>query len=785
MQYDAVFLQQLDADRTKITYARITALAIDETPLESIEGRVTQGSVNLDGKSSVRRTCSLTFVAHNYDYNNYLWGVNTKFQLEIGVENNINPDYPKIIWFKQGIYFISTFNTSRTTNNFTISLTGKDKMSMLNGEVGGTLNASVNFDIIEEKDINGNIKIIKLPIKDIIRNVVCLYGGESEHNVIINDLDMNGLELVEYNYDIPCYLYTNPFEPDKDAETGEYRNFDKYGYVHTYQFSNRPAANEFTNLILNGDKECAIGVPVNDLVDEFDQPIENVYNFANKTTLKDVSAEHLAQLVSPFTGTKIPSIINIEDKYVYIAKISYGETAGYRFTDLIYPDDLIGNIGDNLTSILDKIKELLGEYEYFYNLDGAFVFQKQKTYINSAWSPIQSDTDFTSYVSIDSPLAYSFVDGTLITQYNSNVTLSNVRNDFSVWGERVGVSGTAIPIHMRYAIDQKPVLYTSIEVEDDNEDVQRYNLKYYTNISGQRSVEYSSDQYDWRELIYRMAQDYYKYAHILDDFEQRIIEKNIQYLTGKTGYENYYLDIISFWRDLYNPDITTSVWELKQQIRQCNEQIAEAQQMGNREEYVATLQLKLQQLQTELDHFENFYTEQSDVRRGWNKAVYETPQILNFWFDFLDSEGELSQYSVKRIGCRPKAVNNNQVKAIYFRETPTVIFVNGVNDMVNKSTAYTYINIPTDKMNIMFTISAQGVSAKSVIDDLIYKHSYCIETATINTIPIYYLEPNSRIEIVNNENNLSNYYTLEKITIPLTYNGTMSLTATKTMDITI
>ena len=106
MQYDAVFLQQLDADRTKITYARITALAIDETPLESIEGRVTQGSVNLDGKSSVRRTCSLTFIAHNYDYSNYLWGVNTKFQLEIGVENNINPDYPKIIWFKQGIYFI-------------------------------------------------------------------------------------------------------------------------------------------------------------------------------------------------------------------------------------------------------------------------------------------------------------------------------------------------------------------------------------------------------------------------------------------------------------------------------------------------------------------------------------------------------------------------------------------------------------------------------------------------------------------------------------------------------
>jgi hypothetical protein len=41
---------------------------------------------------------------------------------------------------------------------------------------------------------------------------------------------------------------------------------------------------------------------------------------------------------------------------------------------LTYPGDLIGNIGESLTSILDKIKGILGDYEYFYNLDGMFVF---------------------------------------------------------------------------------------------------------------------------------------------------------------------------------------------------------------------------------------------------------------------------------------------------------------------------------------------------------------------------------------------------------------------------
>jgi hypothetical protein len=58
-----------------------------------------------------------------------VWGLNTKFKLEIGLKNTINKLYPDIIWFKQGIFLISSFNTSRATNNFTIAIQGKDKMS--------------------------------------------------------------------------------------------------------------------------------------------------------------------------------------------------------------------------------------------------------------------------------------------------------------------------------------------------------------------------------------------------------------------------------------------------------------------------------------------------------------------------------------------------------------------------------------------------------------------------------------------------------------------------------
>jgi hypothetical protein len=62
------------------------------------------------------------------------------------------------------------------------------------------------------------------------------------------------------------------------------------------------------------------------------------------------------------------STFNFANKECYIAKIEYGETAGYHRIDLIYNSDLILNAGDTVTSLLDKLKNMLGEFEYFYDL---------------------------------------------------------------------------------------------------------------------------------------------------------------------------------------------------------------------------------------------------------------------------------------------------------------------------------------------------------------------------------------------------------------------------------
>jgi hypothetical protein len=80
-------------------------------------------------------------------------------------------------------------------------------MSLLNGEQGGTLTAlSYVFHEEDIKHESGYIETKKIKIKDIIYNTLIEFGKEQPHNIIINDLEDYGLELLKYNLNEPMYL---------------------------------------------------------------------------------------------------------------------------------------------------------------------------------------------------------------------------------------------------------------------------------------------------------------------------------------------------------------------------------------------------------------------------------------------------------------------------------------------------------------------------------------------------------------------------------------------------
>ena len=344
--YDENFLLKLDKIKEKEKYARITSLSQDENPIEYIEGRITSGSISIDGTSTIRRTCSLSMVAENLNIKDYYWGLNTKFKLEIGIKNTIDNNYPEIIWFPQGLYVFTSFNTSISTGGYNISLSGKDKMCLLNGEIGGSIPHSVDFGVEEYYDKKTNTTTYKkIPIKQIIREALHMYGNEPYHNILINDVDDYGVELLEYRGDNSTPLYM--FKSDM-------------GYENMSMNSNMPCYvkinEEWQNKI--GENEIKIGN-----LEEFGYSYDTLTDFIEGNKFN--------------SGTKIcldPNPNSPPIKEYTIAKIGFGQIAGYRLTPLIYPSELQCNLGESLTSILDKIKGMLGDYEYFYDLEGRFVF---------------------------------------------------------------------------------------------------------------------------------------------------------------------------------------------------------------------------------------------------------------------------------------------------------------------------------------------------------------------------------------------------------------------------
>ena len=883
---DKEFLYNLNQDRHKEIYAKIISLSFDEKPLEQIEGRVTSGSINIDGTSTVRRTCNLTLIAKDVNITDFYWGVSNKFTLEIGLKNNINKEYPNIIWFKQGIYVITSFNSSLTNSNYTISINGKDKMCLLNGEIGGSLPSSIDFgkiDIYEDtytevqiKDYtqyvankyyiyeDGKYKISlnvfnektkyytkdtllkqdSLKLKDIIKEAVHEYGKELYHNIIINDLDNYGLELLEYRGDKPLYLLY-----DEDA--------------HIY-----------TQMVIDEDFSIGNGYTIS-TCPQYNNAIDSLNDSRYIFTLED--------------GKKYSA-----------TKVEYGATAGYRTTDLIYPGDLISSVGESLTSILDKIKNTIGAFEYFYDIDGRFIFQAKKIYSQNSWNTLVNADDniFARDAVEESPYSYSFEDVNLIQQFQNTPAINNVKNDYSIWGTRKGISGAEIPIHARYAIHNKPVYYhsydgntyTTLEMNEvikmpnrqknpDGLNDDWWNIfdwaEYYKALTGEYPTSYIGQyckettkldlnaifppgytwninrpvflfdvnkdgtlgyighnpirdnqlpenscwhtysyfldlatggnlayiykpkiptnvninykKVDWREIIYQMALDYFKHGQE-EDFLYKVQTNNLKmdglssyYPEGETGYEAFYTDIQGFWRQLYdpNPDIIYDT---------------EGGYYSEEKEYepdgvtyrIKTVWNPFKEKDTfTCDYYLKGDTETDDysaTKYYWNKNVVLAPEQLNFWIDFYDGNDSLMQYSIAAIGDRPKVVNDSKITSIYFRNVPQVIFTNGQDyNGLDIKTGYTYIWLDKS-MQDLFSISAQGKSAEEEMNELFNNYSYCSEGVTITAVPIYNLEPNTLIYIYNEENKINGKYQVNRITIPLNYNGMMSITATKIIE---
>lgn len=625
---DMDFLTQLDKLHMRVQYAKIILLSFkDEEPIKEIQGSITSGNLSVNGSSAIRRTINLTMLAsidnsNLEDIDNEI-SINKKIKVLIGYDNPLKSykNYGDIIWFPCGLFVLSSANISRSTSGWNISITGKDKMCLLDGTAGGTLPASITFHESLVQLDNGDVEIQYPTIFQIIYEAVNHWGGEAIENIIITDIDEEIKMLVKYMGDKPVYF-----------------------------------SNDYQSLSFEAQED-------------------------------------------------------------YPHMFSYGQDAGYKYTDFTYPGELVLNAGDTVVTLLDKIVSTLGNYEYFYNIDGKFVFQEIKNYLNTGSLLLKlSPEDYVRSYN-NAKFLYSLTDLDTTTAITRNPKYDNVKNDFYVWGKRKTSTGVEVSIRYHLAIDDKPDIDLAMqnmwEVKDKKSNlIVRYDFNTLD--------DYSVDDYtvtlvgtpcdEWREELYRRA-------------------LNAQ--ASNSVYDNYYdSELIAEWRNLYNP--MNKNW---------------------------------------------------DATNHWNPDVFNDPASINFWLDFIDTSSALGKYSIKNIGRRTKVVNNNDIKTVYNSEVPDVVFIEGLDqDLIVK---YQGIGqrffILTNEYYDMFSISTTGTSCFDQIREMMYQNLCYNTTISLTCLPKYYIEPNNIIRVEDKDSNIYGNYQITQYSLPLTYNGTMSITATEVL----
>jgi hypothetical protein len=83
-----------------------------------------------------------------------------------------------------------------------------------------------------------------------------------------------------------------------------------------------------------------------------------------------------------------------------VAKITRDDinVCGYRICGIIYPYDLLAGPGDTVCTILDKLVQMLGNFEYFFDENGRFIFQKKRTYIDVSYNNIVNEHNISADV---------------------------------------------------------------------------------------------------------------------------------------------------------------------------------------------------------------------------------------------------------------------------------------------------------------------------------------------------------------------------------------------------
>ena len=479
------------------------------------------------------------------------------------------------------------------------------------------------------------------------------------------------------------------------------------------------------------------------IIGDIDNKIKKVMQWTGATplylfqTLED-DGSYTNHFTTKFQQIENPS----EGKFM---EFTYGDNVGFILSDFYFPGELVANAGDTVVTILDKIKDLFGNYEYFYDIDGNFRFQEIKNYLNSSYSTfLLNQMDLNNYLTdyASGKSVYTFEDAKIIQSFSSSPQYQQIKNDFLVWGKRKSINGNEIPIRYHLAIDSKPQIGNTYDVffyVDPDDEITK------------AKVPQKFSKYEDFPTIGKPGQHYYA-----GDTEQ-IYEWSMQ--NKKYELTSYTLTSVTstdFRTELYLSGINSEPFGLES-----NYYFTEL-----KNEWPKIYDIQNQQF------FKETLTQSSDI---------------DFFLDFIDTSSAISEFSVQNIGRRTAVLVDDSINCIFEPSSPDLILLESGSDDLNdqreecRKRKQEWVQVDST----IYSMLSNGGSLRSAYDEIkkqLYQYTSYNQQVSLTTIPIYYLEPNTRITIRDAASGIFGDYIIKTISLPLDINGTMSLSCTKALE---
>ena len=748
---DAAFLKLLDNLQEKTISVRLTVLTWDELPLEEIQGKATGGSISVSGSGDYRRSGNISLLVDDSNRNvtdiDNIIAVNKKCKVEIGIHNTTayytNHD---IIWFPQGIFIISSVNITHDMSGITMSVSLSDKMCLLNGEISGQIGAPADlahYDIEYATD-NGEFLTTEgsVPVRDIIMEVVHHIGGEQTEKIFINDIPETGKWAVRLN------------EPDTETPIPDIYRCPALD-TGLYDYSWESAKSEWDNKSIWGE------------VERFGEKYNHTYNFL-----------------------------------------------GFTQTDFTYPGgDLTVSATDTVTSVLSKINQQLGSnYEYFYDIEGNFIFREIRNYLNK--TKVSYDLDYLKedknyYIDIGAgDSVYQFNNSNLVQSYSNALQYATIKNDYTIWGTK----DKSWPIRYHLAIDKKPQCTTHDKIWflQDRYDKQRnypHSVIPIMDTTGIGKEGYYYQDQNGNILVYGDNSTGKKRFLSLYQGEVNAEPssgiKNPYVFWWHNEAKTYYQYVNYKWAPAPKVPIWAEIDEENPEI-----EVAKTKKTQNNSQ-VKFYSIKAKDYRTELllQGLEQellfstpniYYAELKNewpliydiLHSQWNTTC-QNPTSLQWYLEIIDNDARIGKYSIQNIGRRAYAENGNGVNCI-FEPAPVwdVIIIRGNNDATEpynneakallqecQEVGQSYLIIPNNFYIHMTYDKYQD--AMNILRSALYVYTGYSEAVQMSTIPIYHLEPNTRITIRDKKSGIYGDYIINSFEIPLDVSSTMNFNCTK------